>query len=82
MGEAGTVPMCVRHKSSALFPYPVYPAAELGASITGARCYPETKEHGARAANNKLEVGPSRDRLSSRGQRVCLGYVEDLCPPI
>lgn len=53
--------MCVRHKSFVLFPYPV---TELGSSITGVRCYPETKEHGVRAANKKLEVGPSRDRVS------------------
>lgn len=37
---------------------------ELGSSITGVRCYPETKEHGVRAANKKLEVGASRDRVS------------------
>ena len=37
---------------------------ELGSSITGVRCYPETKEHGVRGANKKLEVGPSRDRVS------------------
>ena len=37
---------------------------ELGSSITEVRCYPETKEHGLRAANKKLEVGPSRDWVS------------------
>lgn len=31
----------------------------------------------ARAANKKLEVGPSRDRVSFLS-RVCPGYTEDL----
>lgn len=68
--------MCVRHKSFVLFPYPV---TERGSSIIGVRCYPETKEHGVRAANKKLEVGPSRDRVSFLEQSL-LGLHGGLVP--